>query len=103
MIPTLALLTTSVILLGITATNEISHGAVAGTVGFGHNHMADYGGYHCSGPDDAEAWMNHVEHVHHNDVTPQDHCDPTHMDRDRRHVGAGADGPMGPNHAGGMA
>ena len=28
--------------------NEWSHGALSETVGLGHHHMLDYGGYHCS-------------------------------------------------------
>lgn len=44
--------------------NEISHGEVADTVGFGHQHMLDYDGYHCAPHDDEAHREHHYEHMH---------------------------------------
>lgn len=73
------------------AANEMSHGAVAETMGVGHHHMLDYGGYHCAGVEDAEHWDHHVEHMHGGNATA-DHagCGGNHQ---RMHDGYG--GMMG--------
>lgn len=45
--------------------NELGHGAVAETVGLGHHHMLDYGGYHCAGHDTPDG-ARHMQHMHGN-------------------------------------
>ena len=43
--------------------NEASHGQVAEMMGVGHQHMADYGGYHCTSHQGDHA-SHHVDHMH---------------------------------------
>ena len=53
--------------------NEMTHGAFSEAMGFGHNHMADYGGYHCAshmGPDAAD----HMRHMHNATFAPHEGC-----------------------------
>ena len=55
---------TAGVLLFTFGANEVTHGSVAETMGFGHHHLADYGGYHCAGHDDAAHAELHYEHMH---------------------------------------
>ena len=43
--------------------NEATHGGVAEMMGLGHNHMADYGGYHCASHDGSHG-QHHMTHMH---------------------------------------
>lgn len=95
-------MTAGAVMLGAAGANEMTHGGFAQAMGVGHHHMADYGGYHCAGPNDAD-WARHVDHMHGGSTDFEDHCNSSHMDRDHAHVGDGANGPMGPGHAGAMA
>lgn len=57
------------------AVNEWSHGGMAQTMGLGHHHMTDYGGYHCAMHDDADHAAHHLAHMHGNNTTmPHDGC-----------------------------
>jgi hypothetical protein len=94
----IAAIASAVMMTGF-AANEMSHGGFADAMGMGHQHMADWGGYHCAGPDDAH-WADHVEHMHGNSTGFEDHCSHRHMDADRGHIGDGSHGPMGPGHDG---
>lgn len=99
----IAIIVTGVFMGGF-AGNEMSGGAFAESMGMGHHHMTDHGGYHCSGPGDEEHWADHVEHMHDGSTEFHDHCDQDHMDADHEHIGDGSNGPMGPGHGnrGGM-
>lgn len=57
-----ALLVSGVAGIGMMA-NEASHGQMAELMGLGHNHMADYGGYHCAAHDGEQAAL-HAAHMH---------------------------------------
>lgn len=54
----------SVLLLAGFGANEMTHGGVAGTMGLGHHHMLDYGGYHCADHHDDAVAGDHFEHMH---------------------------------------
>src|SRR5687768_15667349 len=43
--------------------NEGTHGEIAEMMGFGHHHMADYGGYHCASHM-GENGNEHFQHMH---------------------------------------
>ncbi len=84
MIKLLYLATAGLLFTGLAAANEFSHGGLSETMGLGHRHMADYGGYHCAGPTDA-GWEQHMQHM-------QDtHCGQAHMGGHGapHHMGAG--------------
>ncbi len=49
---------------GLFVANEFGHGAVAETLGFGHHHMLDAGGYHCVDHNDPDQGPRHMEHMH---------------------------------------
>ncbi len=53
--------------------NEATHGAMAEAMGLGHNHMADYGGYHCAAHDGAHG-AHHAEHMHNATSMPHGSC-----------------------------
>lgn len=98
----IAALASALLMTGF-AANEATHGGFAESMGLGHHHMTDHGGYHCAGPDDA-AWQDHVAHMHGNDTTPHDHCGADHMsgphhNGTRHHDG----GHMDDGHMGGRA
>lgn len=61
--PTWAVIAASLLMITVGA-NEASHGEVAEMMGFGHHHMADYGGYHCSGHNGSTHAGQHAEHMH---------------------------------------
>lgn len=63
--------------------NEMTHGGMAETMGMGHHHLADYGGYHCASHDGSEG-MHHMEHMHGENFTAHSGCNggaPMHGDR----------------------
>ena len=86
--------------MGGFAGNEFSHGGFAESMGMGHHHMTDYGGYHCADPSDDEHWADHVEHMHDGSVEFDEHCNGAHMTMDHEHIGGGMNDPMGPGHDG---
>lgn len=59
---------------GAFVANEWSHGGVARSMGMGHQHMLDYGGYHCVDHDDARHHERHMNHMHGNVTMPHDRC-----------------------------
>lgn len=56
-----------------TMVNEGTHGDVAEMMGFGHHHMADYGGYHCASHMGEEG-DEHFRHMHEDHETRHDDC-----------------------------
>ncbi len=44
--------------------NESTHGQVAEGMGLGHQHMLDYGGYHCTSHEAPNEGPHHIEHMH---------------------------------------
>ena len=56
-----------------TMANEGTHGGVAEMMGFGHHHMADYGGYHCASHMGADGGQ-HVQHMHEEMAVHHDDC-----------------------------
>lgn len=92
-------LAASGLLLAGFAGNEVSHGGWSEAMGLGHHHVTDSGGYHCAGPDNAEHWDHHVEHMHGGNATAyEDHCGADHMGHGG-HMRYG--GQMGPGMMGG--
>lgn len=78
--------------------NEAMHGDVAEAMGAGHQHMLDYGDYHCAPHDHAEHGDHHMEHMHagsNGTSTNGTH----HHDVDHSECPGG--GHMGPGHHGG--
>ena len=75
-IPLIAAIAAGVMMTGF-AANEMSHGGFAESMGMGHHHMMDYGGYHCTGPEDTENWQDHVNHMHGKGAG--EHCRGGHM------------------------
>lgn len=71
--------------------NEMTHGGVSETMGLGHQHMADYGGYHCASHM-GEHGAHHVEHMHNE----------THMDHGNCPGGASMHDREHPMRPGGM-
>jgi hypothetical protein len=55
-----------------TLVNEGTHGGLAETMGMGHHHLSDYGGYHCASHEGPDGGM-HMEHMHGDH--PMDHED----------------------------
>lgn len=88
--PVIAAIAAGIMMTGF-AANEMTHGGFAESMGMGHHHMTDHGGYHCTGPDDDAHWQDHVDHMH--EEHAGDHCGGEHM------TGHGM-GRM--NHTGGM-
>lgn len=74
---TFVLMAVSGLMLAGVGANEMTHGGVAEGTGLGHQHMADYGGYHCADPEDMD-WERHQEHMHADGQTA--HCGDGHMD-----------------------
>lgn len=55
--------------------NEWSHGALSESVGAGHHHALDFGGYHCAAHDDEEQGAMHMAHMHEAGASmPHDGC-----------------------------
>lgn len=77
----IGVLAASGLLLAGFGANEVTHGGVSEAMGLDHNHMLDYGDYHCADPGDTEHWDEHVEHVHggQNTTDDHDHCGAGHM------------------------
>ncbi|MFA5943085.1 MAG: hypothetical protein WC876_01320 [Candidatus Thermoplasmatota archaeon] len=50
--------------------NEVTHGAWSESMGLGHHHLADYGGYHCA----AHESQAHMQHMHNGTFTDHQHC-----------------------------
>lgn len=53
--------------------NEMTHGGMSEMMGMGHNHMADYGGYHCSSHT-GDHGSHHMDHMHGDNYTAHEGC-----------------------------
>lgn len=90
------------LLLATFGVNEVSHGAVSETVGLGHQHMTDVGGYHCTAHDHPDQADEHMAHMHgdagnataHHHGGPHNHQS-CYEDGSRMHEQHGQDGPHG--------
>jgi hypothetical protein len=74
-LPLIAAIAAGMMMTGF-AANEMTHGGMAESMGMGHQHMLDHGGYHCAEPGSAH-WENHEAHMHDGNMT--DHCGGGHM------------------------
>lgn len=55
--------------------NEWSHGGLSEAMGMGHNHMLDFGDYHCADHNDPQQGAMHMAHMHQADAPmPHDGC-----------------------------
>lgn len=61
---------------GSFVVNEWSHGGMSESLGLGHHHAFDYGGYHCAAHNDTRYGQDHADHMHVNgSVIPHSGCE----------------------------
>lgn len=86
-----AFLLTTVSLGGV-AMNELSHGEVAEVMGFGHRHMFDHGGYHCTSHDHSQHAQAHMQHMHEENNMTHGQCPGPMHDNHPMHPGGPQNG-----------
>ena len=65
------------VLLGVSGigvlANETTHGGFVDTIGLGHHHLADYGGYHCTSHR-GDLGERHIQHMHNETLSQHNAC-----------------------------